>query len=772
MDSAGDSANSDESMKTNCILQPIGEYGRLLSTINSWNKMESLESIPSKVPTSPYRKFIENVLKSRGLGKSLSFLHRLHNVVLKKAQIMLEKPGTEDHDQDFLQDEIANIESPLDKEEIDELRRYGIWSEEYKQIALPSCISAFIFLSLIPLEVVHEFLKMKIETKPVQPNPLSLEQLIKELKEGLTLALIHRDRFSKHITTALVDREHEAENYMLVIDEFDRSLKQIFELYLEYVEQWILSGVPPSHRKIALEDEWKFTKLTCPMINGEHAVAAKKFCQIIEQLLDSIGNTLTVKVGEMETFSMETICKPKEEGEEKAVGDEHNEHEEDVSTMLKNRLLTMCREIQQLFTDEREKCVKLMTFTKTILKDIEADDFHRDHNSVEDSTVCLRHSSCMCPQVLETINTLKHKTLELREKLTSMLLKVQERSEMKLMTEMEEADRQTVLTRCREILHVGYRFGFEYHKNLSSLFETTTPNARNSTVDQGLAKAIVGFAKCWMKFVMERCERGRGLRPRWAATGLDFLIIACDPHNTEQIGEKEFELLKSSMDKCITHVIGSINEPERVRKSPRSRKSSPAPSRRRTPTRSSISYTPTATKMLQQQMSLQVEGSRLSPSPDPRDYPADFLRKQASYENVSDISIKVPDSPNSYTPELRQVRIRDSVNRLDLQLENKLREKNLIGSVKELNSCDKVVIRARSVHFSWHRGIKIGQGRFGKVYTAVNNSTGELMAMKEIPIQAGETGTIKRVAEELKIFEGISHRHLVKYYGVEIHRVS
>ena len=44
------------------------------------------------------------------------------------------------------------------------------------------------------------------------------------------------------------------------------------------------------------------------------------------------------------------------------------------------------------------------------------------------------------------------------------------------------------------------------------------------------------------------------------------------------------------------------------------------------------------------------------------------------------------------------------------------------------------------------------------------------MAMKEIPIQPGETNAIKRVAEELKIFEGISHQHLVKYYGVEIHR--
>lgn len=46
------------------------------------------------------------------------------------------------------------------------------------------------------------------------------------------------------------------------------------------------------------------------------------------------------------------------------------------------------------------------------------------------------------------------------------------------------------------------------------------------------------------------------------------------------------------------------------------------------------------------------------------------------------------------------------------------------------------------------------------------------MAMKEIVIQPGETKAIRNVAEELKIFEGISHNYLVKVYGVEIHRVS
>lgn len=783
---ASDSANSDESFKSTYNLEPKGEYGMLLHSLSSL-KLDSIETAPNK-STSPYRKFIENVLKSRGLGKSLSFLHKLHNDVLRKAQIALEKPGTEDSEQELFADEVSNIEVALSPDEVQELRRYGVWCDENKQLALPSYISAFLFLSVIPLEVVHEFLKMKLETKPVHPNPLSLEQLIKELKEGLTLALIHRDRYSKHISTALVDRESEGERFLHFVDDFDKTLRQIFELYLEYVEQWILTGVPGTHRKTALEEEWKFTKLTCPMIHGEHKVAAKRFCDIIQSLIDSIGANLIKKVTEMENFSFENP--PKDDNHENQLATSENgngmndveeveedEEEEDPSTILKNRLLTMCREIQQLFTDERDKCVKLMTFTKTLFKDIEKDDFHRDHNIIDESQVCLRHSTCMCTEVLETINSLKRKMLLLREKLTSTLLKVQERSEAQYMSEMDETDRITVLTRCREILHVGFKFGFEYHKNLAALFESTTiSNSRNSQTDSSLAKAIVGFAQCWMNFVMARCERGRGLRPRWAAQGLDFLIIACDPHNTEQVDEKEFEDLKSAMDKCISHVIGSIHEPERVKKSPRARKSSPAPTRKRTPTRSSFSHSPTAQKGILHQLSVQSDRSRLTPSPSPdiHELPADFLRKQLSIEN-GEINIKVPGSPSTpgpFSPELRQIRIRDAVNRLDVALERNLREKSLIGSVKELDSCDKVVIRARSVHFSWHRGIKIGQGRFGKVYTAVNNSTGELMAMKELPIQAGETVTIRRVAEELKIFEGISHRHLVKYYGVEIHRVS
>lgn len=124
-------------------------------------------------------------------------------------------------------------------------------------------------------------------------------------------------------------------------------------------------------------------------------------------------------------------------------------------------------------------------------------------------------------------------------------------------------------------------------------------------------------------------------------------------------------------------------------------------------------------------------------------------------------------------PTLHSERIRDAILHLESTIDERLREHELIGKVISITNdpMGKSHIRRRYVTFTWQRGIKIGQGRFGKVYTAVNNSTGEMMAMKEIALQHNDNLTIRRIAEELKILEGINHKSLVKYYGLEVHRV-
>lgn len=57
-------------------------------------------------------------------------------------------------------------------------------------------------------------------------------------------------------------------------------------------------------------------------------------------------------------------------------------------------------------------------------------------------------------------------------------------------------------------------------------------------------------------------------------------------------------------------------------------------------------------------------------------------------------------------------RVREAVKKLDRSLEESLRIQELIGSVTDTESEDKIHIKSRSVTFSWQRGIKIGKSWF------------------------------------------------------------
>lgn len=54
----------------------------------------------------------------------------------------------------------------------------------------------------------------------------------------------------------------------------------------------------------------------------------------------------------------------------------------------------------------------------------------------------------------------------------------------------------------------------------------------------------------------------------------------------------------------------------------------------------------------------------------------------------------------------------------------------------------------------------------------VNTESGQLLAMKELGIGAGDRRLMQRAANELQVLEGVIHPHLVRYYGCELHRVS
>ncbi|XP_076291139.1 mitogen-activated protein kinase kinase kinase 4 isoform X2 [Lasioglossum baleicum] len=640
-----------------------------------------------------YRKYIEDVLKTRGLGKSLNFLERLHTSILRKARLTLEKC-------DISASSNLNEEYEGDMQ----LRRYGVWSPVAKELNLPSYRAAFVFLSRVPLDVVHEFLRMRLEQKPEQPSPLSVRQLMRELREGLRIACIHRDRFAAHSSAAIAGDNNSYE-YLFQEDvkDFDESLKAVFEVYLDYLQQWVDMVQHDSFHKNLIMDEWIFVKSIAGNILDGYEIAGAKFCEIARTMIKQVKEFLNERPREIK---------------------ESRDEWSDEDWTNKFQWMYLGREWQGMFVEAREKSVKSVTLARCLQRDIEK--WPVFNKKLEESLTALK----------ETVMDLRHQISNVIENFESDLEQVEEPK--------AESDISAMRSRIREVLHQAYRMGFDYYKETCKLFTIGEKAV--------LARGLVTFALLWMEFVRTRCERGRGLRPRWANQGLEFLITVCEPHNTKHLTDEEFEELKTSMDRCISHVVGRPNtaaniESENLRRLSRSRASSPSHTRSRTAS-----------------LTLSQKPRDIHKSPD-----ASLNSKKATSPTVVDGSVPVILNTSSRSVS-RQERFARAIQKVDSEIDERLKSRELIGQVTDRKAVDRVRIKARRVTFTWQRGIKIGQGRFGKVYTVVNNQTGELLAMKEVQLQPGDHRAIRRVAEELQIFEGIQQEHLVRYYGLEIHR--
>ncbi len=84
---------------------------------------------------------------------------------------------------------------------------------------------------------------------------------------------------------------------------------------------------------------------------------------------------------------------------------------------------------------------------------------------------------------------------------------MEEKCDVSGMGELEAADREALSRRTREILHQCYKFGFEYHRELDRLVTGAGSRA-------ALARGVASFARQWMRFVLQRCDRGKGTKPR------------------------------------------------------------------------------------------------------------------------------------------------------------------------------------------------------------------------------------------------------------------
>lgn len=378
------------------------------------------------------------------------------------------------------------------------------------------------------------------------------------------------------------------------------------------------------------------------------------------------------------------------------------------------------------------------------------------------------------PVIAKGLQQLKNDALELCNRISAAIDRVDRMFTLEFDAEAEEAESATLQQYYREAMIQGYNFGFEYHKEVVRLM--------SGEFRQKIGDKYISFAQKWMNYVLTKCESGRGTRPRWATQGFDFLQ-AIEPAFISALPEDDFLSLQALMNECIGHVIGKPHSPVTAihRNSPRPVKvprchSDPPNPHLIIPTPEGLrgSSVPENDRLASIAAELQFRSlSRHSSPTEERDEPA-YPRSDSSgsARRSWELRTLISQTKDSASKQGPMEAVQKSVRLFEERRYREMRRKNIIGQVCDTpKSYDNIMhVGLRKVTFKWQRGNKIGEGQYGKVYTCISVDTGELMAMKEIRFQPNDHKTIKETADELKIFEGIKHPNLVRYFGVELHR--
>ncbi|CAK1543740.1 unnamed protein product [Leptosia nina] len=763
---------------------------------------------------SVYRDYHYDMLKTAGVRRCMMFMNKIWSNLLHKVYHTLQEPQT-DH---TFTDEEPDMEQTKDSEKgpsaknIYELRRYGCWCPESISMQLPSFRNHFLLLNCICMEALHDYLALRVDSRPEEPSCLTIKQLIHELKEGLDMAAETRASFARNVEAALRGWPMSAstrKDLLMILKTFDATVETATQLYLSYLRTMSLQE---SLTRATLSAEWSFAIRLAARAPSARKLAPPAFVDIACNQLNRILKQYQEKFHNLKEVELN----------DNSEGENH-----------RYVVYLLCREAQSIYTCSREATLQAAQWARALagrLPPLHLRSKPQIFNSLMALRNCLVHhtkhilersrlpaDADICKEARDNLNARVRELLlqiyKLGFELHTEMHKFAQ-APFKLQREMRarrlrpsslqpaRARIEPALRRKRpETVLIHESFNPMMHKELHR-FVTDAPVCRpmtrqsgpgprrirlmrsDSIVEEGegsmledicfkdtsaqnsieallsgtespkperaerseeptpeeaewakqVGRAVIEFARCWMAFVMERCDRGRGLRPRWASQGLEFLMLACHPYNTKHLTDEEFEELTQLMDGCISHVVGS-----RPAARGDSALSPTPPHRHRLRLHSPV---PNAN-------SNHKEAAQSPPaSSEPDSLPPVF---------------QVPDTP------AHSKRVLEAVQSLDSARDSKLRDEKRVGRVLEA-AVHSYEPKLRQLTFKWQRGLKIGAGTFGKVYTVVNTESGQVLAMKELSIGAGDRRALQRAANELRVLEGVVHPHLVRYYGCELHR--
>ena len=152
-------------------------------SVSSASVSSALEPAADADSKTPYRRCVEKLLKTKGLKRTVTKLISHLGSALNQTQTALLCPPEEQRagspggatTETLTSSDASSL--GLDEHAAAELREYGEGSATARQLALPSFKPVYTWLSLVPLEVTHECVKIRLQQQPKEASPLSIRQV-------------------------------------------------------------------------------------------------------------------------------------------------------------------------------------------------------------------------------------------------------------------------------------------------------------------------------------------------------------------------------------------------------------------------------------------------------------------------------------------------------------------------------------------------------------------------------------------------------------------
>uniref|UniRef100_A0A8C5X477 Mitogen-activated protein kinase kinase kinase 4 n=1 Tax=Malurus cyaneus samueli TaxID=2593467 RepID=A0A8C5X477_9PASS len=757
--------------------------------------------------TSIYRPFVDKALKQMGLRKLILRLHKLMHGSLQRARMALVRS---DHQLEFSEFPDAMLCSDyvqlLNFPPCCEQKCSAVSWEELKSMDLPSFEPAFLVLCRVLLNVIHECLKLRLEQRPAgEPSLLSIKQvyfdymrswiqMLQQLPQvlfncsadgmllkstGIFLDSGLQDSCDEFWASA--DDSTASDEIRRSVIETSRALKELFHEARERASKAL--GFAKMLRK-DLEIAAEFA-LSAPVRDLLNALKTKEYVKVLIPGLESLQVFVPGSIAGEKPVILQLL--------NAAAGKDCSKDSDELTYeayLLMTKHSDKDRESDDSWSAWEGQPVKVVPQVETVdtLRTMQVDNLllvviqsahlvsqrKAFQQSIEGLISLNQEQTSSQPIIAKALQQLKNDALQLCNKISSAIDRVDHMFTSEFDAEVDESESATLQQYYREAMIQGYNFGFEYHKEVVRLM--------SGEFRQKIGDKYINFARKWMNYVLTKCESGRGTRPRWATQGFDFLQ-AIEPAFISALPEDDFLSLQALMNECIGHVIGKPHSPVTAvhRNSPRPVKvprchSDPPNPHLIIPTPEGFrgSSVPENDRLASIAAELQFRSlSRHSSPTEEREEPL-YPKGDSSGSSRRSWELRtfINQTKDTASKQAPMEAVQKSVQLFEERRYREMRRKNIIGQVCDTpKSYDNVMhVGLRKVTFKWQRGNKIGEGQYGKVYTCISVDTGELMAMKEIRFQPNDHKTIKETADELKIFEGIKHPNLVRYFGVELHR--